>query len=152
VTDTGSSSGEIRRSPQTVRASLMAQVVQCPPDGGAAPPPAPPAPPPPPPPPGELCLSNPSFEGTAQLTEFGGFNAPPWVICDPPGSPDIRNASIGWTTPGQDPTDGSTYLEILYLSQVWRETLAAPLCAPMVAGKSYSFQIDLSYQGLIEGS
>lgn len=41
---------------------------------------------------------------------------------------------------------------MLYLSQVWRETVGEPLCAPMIAGKQYSFELDLSYQGLIEGS
>jgi hypothetical protein len=35
---------------------------------------------------------------------------------------------------------------------VWRETVGEPLCTPMIAGKQYSFRIDLSYQGLIEGS
>jgi hypothetical protein len=134
VTDTGIASGELPRAPETTRATLTA-MTSCTPDAGAS-----------------LCVVNPGFEGKAAINELGGFNAPPWSVCDPPGSPDIRNASVGWTTPGPDPTQGATYLEILWLAQPWRETVGEQLCAPLAKGRSYSFQIDLSYyQGTVEG-
>jgi hypothetical protein len=143
VTDAGAGSGEFPRPPQTVKARVSSEVLECPPDAG---------PPDTGVPPTGLCVDNPSFEGTPGLTEFTGFTAPPWVICDPPGSPDIRNDAIGWSAPGQLPTHGATYLEILWLGAAWRETLSAPLCAPLVSGREYSFKIDLSWQGWVEGA
>jgi hypothetical protein len=134
VTDTAVTSGEFPRPPRTGRATLTA-TASCAPDAGSG-----------------LCIVNPSLEGKAAIYEFGGFTAPPWKVCDLPGTPDIRSASVGWTVPGPDPSQGATYLEILWLAQVWRETVGAPLCAPLVAGRSYSFKIDATYyQGTVEG-
>lgn len=138
VTDTGTPRGEFRRDPETVRAALTAQLLRCPGDGGT-------------PSESQLCLLNPSFEGTAVITEFGGFTAPPWSICDPPGSPDIKNASQGWSVPGPEPSNGATYLNMLWWRELWVETVGSPLCEPLVAGKQYSFKVDLSWQGWIEG-
>ena len=135
VTDAGTASGEFPRGPETTRATLTAVAPGCAPDAGAG-----------------LCIANPGLEGKAAIYELGGFTAPPWERCDMPGTPDIRNVDVGWTVPGPNPTEGATYLEILWLAQVWRETVGAPLCASLVKGRSYSFTIDVTYyDGTVEG-
>lgn len=138
ATDAGVTGGEFRRDPLQARATVRAELQRCIPDGG-------------PPPAQKLCLSNPSFEGTAVITEFGGFTAPPWSICDPPGSPDIRSATQGWSVPGPEPAEGASYLNLLWWRELWIETVAEPLCEPMMAGKTYSFEVDVAWQGWIEG-
>jgi hypothetical protein len=71
VTDSGYSSPEFQRPPETRRAAVTTQVLGCTgkPDGGTdggAPGP---------------CLQNPSFEGVVTQNQFSAFDAPPWSSC-----------------------------------------------------------------------
>jgi hypothetical protein len=139
VTDTGTV-GELARPAETAQTSLTADVIACPEggtsDAGAG-----------------LCISNPSFEGTA-----GVFDATPWNDCEFGLSPGVWNQLWNASTrlPGQQgpslsPTDGQTYLEIGSCTQggascvpMGGGLVSGMTCAPLHTGTSYSLKIDLA--------
>jgi hypothetical protein len=133
ATDTGIALPEFKYDAQTVRANVTAEVLECN-DAGT---------------PGALCFQNPSFDGTPGISEYMlGLHTTAWAACE--GSPDIWDATQSWDgTPGAPPaSDGATYL-VLYASSLGitvREAAGEQLCAPLVAGKRYSFTIDLSFR------
>jgi hypothetical protein len=135
VTDTGSSSGEFRRSPQSTTAHITADVLSCPPDAGVrdadggqqAP----------------LCVKNPSFEGTASLGVGANFDAAPWDSCQALGGTlDIIGAMTFFEPPA--PTDGATYLRMAAEPARFVELVTQKLCEPMIAGRTYSFKVDIA--------
>ncbi|HEX2677019.1 MAG TPA: hypothetical protein VHM19_10275 [Polyangiales bacterium] len=129
ATDTAVTTDEFRHDAQTVSADVKASVLDCS-DGGA------------PMAGGDFCIENPSFEGTLMPL---AFDAPPWNNCvnqnpDIPGwpsTPDLVDAS---THPG---TDGTTYASMGWAPPL-HEFITQKLCAPLLAGHSYSFLIDLA--------
>jgi hypothetical protein len=130
VTDTGST-GEFAQAAQTVQVPLPAKVLACP-DGGAADAG------------GNLCLSNPSLEGTAGAT-IEQIDAPPWLSCLLGLSyANIWNASLA---DGIVPSDGNTYLRLGSVgSQSTLSSASEPICAPMEAGSTYHVLLDMAYE------
>jgi hypothetical protein len=103
-------------------------------------------------------VPNASFEGTPGVNGSadgapGGipgqmhiaFEADPWQECET--SPDIWDEKQSWGgTPGAPvATDGATYLA-LYDVLGKRESAGAALCAPLIAGHTYSFQVDTAFR------
>jgi hypothetical protein len=148
ITDTAAG-GELKRPAETAQAVLTADVLSCP-DGGAsdggardagtsesaAPDGS-----------GPLCVENPSFEGAARAP---GIDSSPWANCTATG---IDTAIIDPTMPGSlpnlpAPSDGRTYLELIATYSSFGPggsgVITEPLCAPMHAGASYSFEVDLA--------
>jgi hypothetical protein len=152
VTDTAAG-GELGRPAETAQAVLTADVLSCPdggasegggpndraPDGGAPDGGAPDGS-------GPLCVSNPSFEGTA---EAQGVDATPWANCTSTG---VDTGIINQTVPASfqtfpAPSDGSTYLELSATYGIgtgFSGIVTEPLCATMRAGTSYSLKLDLA--------
>jgi hypothetical protein len=132
VTDTGAT-GELSRPSETAQASLTADVLACP-DGGTADSG----------PSGGVCLSNPSFEGTAAPT-IEQIDAPPWMSC----LLGLSYANI-WSAGQADgiaASDGTTYLRLGTLGGEPRISSASePLCAPMHAGTVYQVTVDMAYE------
>ena len=140
MTDSGASSGEIRKPPQTASAPLTANVVACAdaggePEGGSNPT-------------WEHCIGNPSFEGPVTPTQFESFQAPPWNACYAGGF--ITYSAIAdptlwpqqnWTFPTA--SDGSTYLA-LGLQTILSGRTSQTLCEPIAAGATRSFLVDLA--------
>jgi hypothetical protein len=92
----------------------------------------------------ELCLKNPSFEGTPAYNGPVGpvFDCVPWLTCskqNPGNSPDVVNDTIQQFVEVPAPTDGSTYLGLAEQEQV-----SQLLCAPLPAGSSVSLQLDIA--------
>jgi hypothetical protein len=141
ATDTANSTPEFAHMAQTVSADVTATVLNCT-DSGVPPPPVGGT--------SALCISNPSFEGIPGVELFDAdFHADAWGICSP--SPDIWDEKQSWSgTPGGPPaTDGKTYLELFCVGGgtcLVREAVGEQLCAPLVAGKTYSFKIDLAFR------
>ena len=140
VTDTASSSGELRRPSSTVTAPLAANVVKCG-DAGtttdAGPPPS-----------WLHCIVNPSFEGVVTPTQFQAFEASPWNACYAGGF--ITYSAIGdatlwptqnWTFPPA--SEGATYLALGQQALFVGRT-SQTLCAPVEAGAARSFLVDLA--------
>ncbi|HEX2676144.1 MAG TPA: hypothetical protein VHM19_05875, partial [Polyangiales bacterium] len=140
ATDSAVTSDEFHYDAHTVHAELGATVSSCSGDGGV--------------PSGDaLCVTNPSFEGTPQvnLGTAASFDASPWHGCAASGgTPDIiaQNTlpfALGATFPA--PTDGATYLRMACAlggsgSPDVHEMTTQQLCAPLLAGHTYSFLID----------
>jgi hypothetical protein len=127
ATDNGSSTGEFARAPQTASAEVKTQVSDCSSSN--------------------LCIQNPSFEGTA-VYNLGSFDAPPWKPCGV-GTPDIWNETQSFlgAAPGPKPSAGKTYLAMYHLAaNNYFESVSQPLCAPLLAGKAYSVKLDLMWQ------
>jgi hypothetical protein len=130
VTDSGES-GEVPTPPQTARASVAAEVLECG-DGGLSS--------------GGLCIANPSFEGTAGAT-IQQIDAAPWVSC-------VLGLSFGniWSASqamGIAPSDGSTYLRLGTITGAEPGAMSSasePLCAPMGAGTTYHLKMDVAYE------
>lgn len=133
--------GEFAREARTAHASVTANVLQCNQDAGV---------------PAGICVDNPSFEGTP-IMNLPVFDAPPWGGCgdrnvDFPGSlstPDILDANtLGFGTGLPAPTDGTTYFGLgmytLLSASLQHEYVSGALCAPLEAGHSYAFEIDLA--------
>jgi hypothetical protein len=126
ITDTAIT-GELARGAETARASVTADVLACP-DAGS----------------GALCVSNPSFEGTAVPASI---TATPWVACGSGADVTITDQTQFSEVPELAPTDGQTYL---WLSSDYGNgpnalgSVSEPLCAPMRGGSAYSFKIDLA--------
>jgi hypothetical protein len=127
--------GEFPRPAQTAQAPLNANVLACP-DGGSAeggPGPS-----------GGLCLSNPSFEGTAGPT-IEQIVAAPWLSC----LTGLSYANI-WSAgepAGLAPTDGSTYLRLGTLGGEPRlSSVSEPICAPIQASATYSLTLDMAFE------
>jgi hypothetical protein len=133
--DTEIIDGEFPYAGQTASASVTMDVLACPADGGVDAGPG-----------GTLCIHNPSFEGTPGITEAVGFTAPPWQMCTI--SPDIWDENQGWNLMpnGLAASDGSTYLSMVHLAANIRESAGQALCAPLVAGHTYSFQIGFAFR------
>jgi hypothetical protein len=123
VSDTGTT-GELAQPAETARATLAASVIACP-DGGSVDGAS-----------GEICLSNPSFEGTLAPTTV---DAPPWVSCVAGGAGISNDTQPSTAGALPRPTDGSTYLGIGSGGSV-----SEPLCAPMHAGTTYALSLDLA--------
>ncbi|HEX2677808.1 MAG TPA: hypothetical protein VHM19_14245, partial [Polyangiales bacterium] len=145
ASDSAVTTAEFVHDAQTVVAEVSAAVLDCG-DGGT------------PIIPGELCVPNASFEGTPGVNGSadgapGGipgqmhiaFEADPWQECET--SPDIWDEKQSWGgTPGAPvATDGATYLA-LYDVLGKRESAGAALCAPLIAGHTYSFQVDTAFR------
>lgn len=104
-----------------------------------------------PPPPSAFCVENGSFEGKPGVSEYiGGFAASPWSSCDLGGSPDVWDEQQSWggAPGGLAASAGKTYLEIYDVKSVFHlaETVGQPLCAGLVAGSRYSFELDLAFR------
>jgi hypothetical protein len=134
VTDTATT-GEFATSAASAQASLTADVLACP-DGGAGSADAGPS--------GELCLSDPSLEGTAAAT-IEQIDAGPWTSC----LLGLAYANI-WNASEADgiaPSDGNTYLRLGSVGDQSRVSSASEaLCAPMRAGTAYSMTMDMAYE------
>jgi hypothetical protein len=134
ATDAGITSGEFTRDPETVQASVTAEVFECPGDGGA--------------PPADLCLMNPSIEGTPRWPFLGPFDAVAWDACTGVSALGtlVGNATISsGTTTLPIPTDGATYGVIAQDSGFGgRGVLAQQLCEPVPAGATVSFLVDIA--------
>ncbi len=134
VTDTAMT-GEFATPAASAQASLTADVLACP-DGGAGSADAGPS--------GELCLSDPSLEGTAAAT-IEQIDAGPWTSC----LLGLAYANI-WNASEADgiaPSDGNTYLRLGSVGAQSRVSSASEaLCAPMHAGTTYSVTVDMAYE------
>lgn len=92
----------------------------------------------------ELCLENPSFEGTpiANLGNPGEFDAEPWSACTNPvvaNTPDIGNPAVSVGTTVPPPVDGETYIALGEGEQV-----SQTLCSEVPLGAELSFEVDLA--------
>lgn len=92
----------------------------------------------------ELCLQNPSFEGTPAPTVSMGqpFDAPPWTACtnpEMPNLPQIGNTNQSATISVPPPTDGVTYVAIGEGQQVSQE-----LCRELEADETVHLQLDIA--------
>lgn len=124
ATDTGIDTEEFRYDAHTADTTLTANVLACTDAGTDA---------------GtdtELCLDNPSFEGTPRLYfDLQPFDAPPWQECVL--TPDIIGAAD--TVRGTpDPTEGETFLGGN------EEAASSALCAPLLAGDVVHLLIDVA--------
>jgi hypothetical protein len=136
ASDTGIDSPEFPYTAQRTSAAVDAQLLTCdkqPPVQGA------------------LCVQNGSFEGTPGISEYiGGFQAGSWTSCEFGGTPDTWDEKQSWGGPpgGLPPSAGNTYLEIYDVKTFIHvsETVGQPLCAALVAGKRYSFKLDLAFR------
>lgn len=80
-------------------------------------------------------FTNPSFEGPT-----GSHITPePWSNCG--NTPDTQPGFWGVT---QTPSDGNSYLGLVYGSPTWQEGASQLLVEPIVPGTNYAFNIDLS--------
>jgi len=85
-----------------------------------------------------LTVLNPSFEGTPQPH----VTPPNWDVCMPGTTPDTQPGSWGVTLPA---SNGSTYIGLVNQpSTGWLEGAGQTLSAPMIAGTTYHFTIDLA--------
>jgi hypothetical protein len=115
-----------RSAPQTVRLDLPS--ARC---ADASLPPTP-----------QLCVQNPSFEGTAQVNATRMFDVKPWNDCTQPArnnTPDVVSDSIdtfGYVDVPK-PTDGETFLGLMETEQA-----SEPLCESLRGGQVRSFRID----------
>jgi hypothetical protein len=138
VTDSGYSTPEFQRAPETRRAAVTTEMLGCSgkPDGGAdagAP---------------GLCLKNPSFEGVVTQNQFSAFEAAPWNSCYAGGFitySAIADATLwpqfAWAFPPA--ADGATYLALG--QQLFTSGRASQvLCHPIPAGDSFSFLVELA--------
>jgi hypothetical protein len=100
--------------------------------------------------PSKLCVTNPSFEGTAAVNIGvpATFDAAPWNACisaaaaasGTMNTPDIGDQAAGQTlTQAPTPTDGNTYLALAQGEQVSQQ-----LCEAVSGGTAVSMRIDLS--------
>jgi len=83
------------------------------------------------------CYDNPSFEGTSQA-----HVAPsPWNTCW--GSPDTQPGQWGITLPA---SNGNTYVSFLLSNNyTYVEGVTQPLDSCMIAGETYTFNVDLAF-------
>ena len=155
--DTGVTTGEFRRDPQTATATVTAGVLSCgardagvsPRDAG--PPPRDAAPP------GEvLCLSNLSFEGKPSFNYNGPeFDAAPWVVC-PEGTPDIVDGTDFLQENPIRAFHGNTYLRMLEIPTNYSvneppmttEPVSQQLCAPLEAGVTRHLRMHIARSAL----
>ncbi|MFT3924312.1 MAG: hypothetical protein QM778_17380 [Myxococcales bacterium] len=151
VKDAPASSQEFSQQQQTATAMVTAEVLDCEADGGTKGD-------------GNVCFTNPSIEGDPSGSSSPGWlgdgvsSASPWVSC---GSFPTDNNTI-WSDrpyPGMDgqlaPTDGKTYLLTSANGGVGTQGASEPLCAPLKAGTSHSFLIDVAaplLQGEVSGT
>lgn len=96
------------------------------------------------PPRAELCLTNPSFEGTPAYNGVvsPAFDCVPWLTCskqNPGNSPDVVNSTIQQFVEVPAPSDGITYLGLAEQEQV-----SQLLCAPLAGGSSVSLELDIA--------
>jgi hypothetical protein len=135
VTDTGIDTEELSYAARTERAEVTAAVLSCSDDGGV--------------PEAELCLENPSIEGTPGLPLLTPFDALGWDACvDLAG----LHTGIADETTAQGgvviypaPADGESYGTISQDSGFGgRGVLAQTLCAPIPAGAEVSFEVSLA--------
>lgn len=133
ATDTGYFDSEFKL-PQVATQELSAQVLDCAADGGS-------------PRSDELCITNSSFEGVVTPSQLENIDAPPWNGCYVGG---IARVGIGdptlwshqnWSFP--EASDGETYAT-LAAGSFGVGTVTQALCAPIRAGETRSFQVDLA--------
>ncbi len=80
-------------------------------------------------------FTNPSFEGPT-----GSHISPPsWSVCS--YTPDTQPGTWGVT---ESPSDGSSYLGLIYGGIDWREGVSQELQTPLIGNVAYGFTIDLS--------
>ena len=91
----------------------------------------------------ELCLENPSLEGTpVDFTQPSAFDAPPWSACTNPeraNMPMIGNDTVSLTSAVPPPADGMTYLGLGEGDQV-----SQALCSDLPGGVPVHLQRDLA--------
>jgi hypothetical protein len=134
ATDTAIDSDEFHYDAQQSEARVTAEVLDCAAvDGGSS----------------EACLDNPSFEGPVTQNQFSAFAAPPWNACYTGGFityAAIADASLWptqqWDFP--DASDGNTYLALGQQGALFGRA-SQTLCAPLHAGETRSFLIDLAH-------
>jgi len=149
VDDTPVIRDEFSYDGQTTSASVMANVLECPPDGGV---------------PGGLCLENLSFEGPPGHSGFNPagypadgtqFAAPPWVACAPQFAYvwDETVALGLQPVPSPEPADGETYAALFtclppYCIDVFNgpieNAVSQPLCAALNAGSQVALTLALA--------
>jgi hypothetical protein len=95
-----------------------------------------------------ICLTNPSFEGTAAFNDGQAFDAVPWSQCTDPSkmdastsnTPDIANESVQpQIGVAPVPTQGNTYLALGVGEQA-----SQALCEPINANAERSLKLDLT--------
>lgn len=130
ATDTAIDSDEFSRQAQMATAEVTTTVLDCN-DGG------------PTGPSGDLCIENPSFEGTPQLNLTGvAWDALPWQTCMI--TADIIDAGIA--DKALVPADGKTFVHIGTSGDLI-ETISQSLCAPLHAGNTYRLTLQIAAQG-----
>ena len=83
------------------------------------------------------CYDNPSFEGTSQAHVVPS----PWNTCW--GTPDTQPGQWGITLPA---SDGNTYVSFLLSGNyTYVEGTTQPLDSCMIAGETYTFDVDLAF-------
>ena len=92
----------------------------------------------------QIAVNNPSFEGTPATHVVPS----PWVTCY--GTPDTQPGQWGITMP---PSDGNSYVSFLQSGNCdypcgYAEGTSQLLAAPLIAGDTYSFTIDLAYSNI----
>jgi hypothetical protein len=92
----------------------------------------------------QMCLENPSFEGTAALNTGTNFDADPWSTCiDPagemvPNTPDVASNELDWTAAvAPTPRNGMTYLALSTAEQA-----SQALCEPLTARSTTKLLLD----------
>jgi len=92
----------------------------------------------------QMCLMNPSFEGTPALNTGGAFDAAPWSACVDTSAgavsntPDVASMGLDWTTVvAPAPVDGETYLALGTSEQASQE-----LCEPLTARSTTKLRLD----------
>jgi len=155
ATDTAVVVEELGRDAMSATAEVTARVLDCT-DAGT-------------PPEGELCFVNPSLEGEPVLNETGeAWSSERWDSCTGPGR--VLNTASIWsaatTSPSQEvpspaPADGETYVRLTACSAPGcfqpflgegTDLISQELCAPLLAGEPYSFELDIASPDAIGSS
>ena len=94
--------------------------------------------------PSQMCLMNPSFEGTAALNTGMMFDAAPWSACfdsstdTVSNTPDVASNGLDWTTMVAPlPVDGDTYLALSTAEQASQQ-----ICEPLTARSTTKLRLD----------
>ncbi|HTU64116.1 MAG TPA: hypothetical protein VMF89_36875 [Polyangiales bacterium] len=92
----------------------------------------------------QMCLMNPSFEGTAALNTGTVFDAVPWSACidsstdTVSNTPDVASNGLDWTTMVAPlPVDGDTYLALSTAEQASQQ-----ICEPLTARSTTKLRLD----------
>jgi hypothetical protein len=92
----------------------------------------------------QMCLMNPSFEGTPALNTGTMFDAVPWSACfdsstdTVSNTPDVASNGLDWTTMVAPlPVDGDTYLALGTAEQASQQ-----ICEPLTARSTTKLRLD----------